>query len=226
MWWSVTNPANTMASINVVANNAEEAIASAILPGNYPEWARVQNTLKATPLRPYTAPTAKASEPAAQAQGNWGIWIGASQRFARQPGEYPAGQEVPLRRFPTQQAAEQFLAQTREQNPRMRSDVEVREIEPAQQDNWSQDFERRMQPSGAGTASSPVGQNQVGQTYTPAGSGEFTGQWLVLDPQGQVIYRFGGIGNSQADANRVAIQWLRQNSAQMQAGVTVVPEMG
>jgi pyrimidine deaminase RibD-like protein len=53
MWWKVSNPANSFASIEVVADNAEEAIASAILPGNYPDWARVRNTLKATPIRPY-----------------------------------------------------------------------------------------------------------------------------------------------------------------------------
>jgi len=68
--------------------------------------------------------------------------------------------------------------------------------------------------------------NQIGQTYTPTGLGEFTGQWLVLNPQNQVIYRFGGVGNSQSDANRIAMQWLRQNPSQMQAGVEVVPEMG
>jgi Putative amidoligase enzyme len=73
-----------------------------------------------------------------QNQGNWGVWIGASQRFARLPGEYPAGQEVPIRRFSTQQAAEQFLTQTREQNPRMRTDVEVREIVPTRQPDFSQ----------------------------------------------------------------------------------------
>jgi hypothetical protein len=61
-------------------------------------------------------------------KGNWGIWIGASERFARLPGEYPAGQGVPLRRFPSEDAVNAYLAQTREENPRMRSDVEAREI--------------------------------------------------------------------------------------------------
>lgn len=55
-WWKVTNPANTMFSIEVVASDEDEAIESAILPGNYPEWARVKNTLKATPIRPYQQP--------------------------------------------------------------------------------------------------------------------------------------------------------------------------
>ena len=279
MWWSVSNPANSFASIEVVADNAEEAIASAILPGNYPDWARVKNTLKATPIRPYEAP--KAKEPAAQGQGsgNWGIWIGASQRFARQPNTII--DDNVLRRFPSQQAAEQFLARTREENPRMRTDVEVREIEPAQppavpqggntgnwgvwvpsldryatignagarrfdteadaqawiqdynarhsgndiglvarevataqpqaatQDNWSQDFERRMSPDAA-----------------PQAQQQWTGEWKIVDANDREIHRFGGVGNVQADANRIAIDWLRQNPRHMQSGVQVLPVMG
>ena len=128
MWWEVTNPANNAASIEVVANNKEEAIASAILPGNYPEWARVQNTLQARPLRPYTSPKAKEAEPAVPGQGNWGIWIPTSDRFARVPGTYPAGQEPPLRRFPSQEAGEAWLEQHRRDNIGVRRDIEVREI--------------------------------------------------------------------------------------------------
>ena len=56
-------------------------------------------------------------------------------------------------------------------------------------------------------------------------SGEFTGNWLIQDPQGRTIHRFGGVGNVQSDANRVAIAWLRAHPGSMQAGVTVVPEM-
>jgi len=56
-------------------------------------------------------------------------------------------------------------------------------------------------------------------------SGEFTGNWLIQDPQGRTIHRFGGVGNVQSDANRAAITWLRAHPGSMQAGVTVVPEM-
>jgi len=42
--------------------------------------------------------------------------------------------------------------------------------------------------------------------------GTFTGAWRVVDSDtGQELYRFSGIGNRQADANRVAADWLRQN---------------
>ena len=56
-------------------------------------------------------------------------------------------------------------------------------------------------------------------------SGRWTGRWKIVSPEGQVIHTFGGIGNAQSDANRVAIEWLRQNPRHMQSGVEVVPEM-
>lgn len=65
-------------------------------------------------------------------QGNWGIWIDANNRFANQPGEYARGAEVPLYRFPSREAAEQWIEQQRAERPNMRSDIEVREIEPAE----------------------------------------------------------------------------------------------
>ena len=421
MWWKVSNPANSLASIEVVADNAEEAIASAILPGNYPDWARVKNTLKATPIRPYEAPKAKAAEPAADNQGNWGIWINANNRFANQPGSYSRNETPPLMRFPSREAAEQWIEQQRATRPNMRTDIEVREIEPAVQDtgsatsgnwgiwvpvldrwatmnldgqsvtrrfadqaganawiqdynarhpgseleltaqeiepgadangnyeiynretgevvdtaqlrndseaqirlddyrahgphrlntqdatrtfgirrgpgvtntqtdtnplspsgpgpwevasrsnnqvyynppsnnpieaesqsrtwlrqnnhneadfevrtregvggtdNWSQDFERRMQAGNADTAQGGIVDVAGEQPAQQNAQQEWTGAWLVLDPEGRVLQRFTGIGNVQADANRHAINWLRSNPRHMQAGVTVAPEM-
>jgi hypothetical protein len=65
------------------------------------------------------------------------------------------------------------------------------------------------------------------QTLTRPGQGQqqWTGEWLILDPDDRVIHRFGGVGNVQADANRIAMDWLRRNPRHMQAGVTVAPEM-
>jgi hypothetical protein len=61
----------------------------------------------------------------------------------------------------------------------------------------------------------------------PAG-GEFTGNWLIRAEDGTVLHRFGGIGNSQADANRTAQTWAQRNPDVMRqhpSGVDVVPEM-
>jgi hypothetical protein len=56
--------------------------------------------------------------------------------------------------------------------------------------------------------------------------GEWTGQWLIKNADGRVLHRFGGIGNSQHDANRFAAGWLGRNHPEL-AGqeVEVVPEM-
>jgi len=55
--------------------------------------------------------------------------------------------------------------------------------------------------------------------------GEFTGEWRVL-VNGQEVYRFSGAGNSQADANRVAADWLRRNGMGVSGeGFEVYPVM-
>jgi hypothetical protein len=231
MWWSVGRP-GYFASVEVVATSKEEAIAKG--KREYPDWANAQD-VTAKPLRPYQEPEPK---PVDSSQGNWGIWIGASQRFARAPGQIDNNV---LRRFPSREAAEQFITQAREQNSRMRSDVEVREIEPAQPIPGSTlDLQRQRAAQAASTDATQGGIVDVGmdvaqnfpaqapQTLTRPGQPQqqFTGEWQVLDPQDREIYRFSGIGNNQSDANRVAMNWLRQNPGRMQAGVTVVPVMG
>jgi hypothetical protein len=56
--------------------------------------------------------------------------------------------------------------------------------------------------------------------------GGFTGAWRVM-VNGQEVHRFSGIGNSQADANRVAAQWLRNNGQGVSGeGFEVYPIMG
>ena len=80
------------------------------------------------------------------------------------------------------------------------------------------DIQRRRADQSAQAAVASTRQQQ-------SGGGNFTGVWLILDPDGNVIHSFAGVGNVQSDANRVAMQWLRANPGSMQAGVTVVPEM-
>jgi hypothetical protein len=75
----------------------------------------------------------------------------------------------------------------------------------------------RRVPGQTATTPEPQAQQQPGN--------EFTGTWLVKDANNRVIHRFSGIGNNQGDANRVAMQWLRSNPAQMTDGLEVVPEM-
>jgi hypothetical protein len=67
---------------------------------------------------------------------------------------------------------------------------------------------------------------------TPAtqARGGFTGEWKVIDNNGRELYRFGGVGNSQADANRIAQQWVnnqRERGHHIDAReIDVLPVMG
>jgi hypothetical protein len=230
-----------------------------------------------------------AAQPSA---GNWGIWMNDMDRFARAPGQ---SDNSVLRRFPSREAAEQFITQGREQNSRMRTDLEVREIEPSQPIPGSTlDLQRQraadapvnrntLAPTGPGpwevfrrsdgSSVAELGQTNrmsaeveargvidqrreapdlygvrtranadaaqggtvdvatdrvAPRTLTTPGQPQqqFTGEWKIVTPDGREIHRFGGIGNAQADANRVAIQWLQRNPRHMQAGVEVLPVMG
>ena len=62
------------------------------------------------------------------------------------------------------------------------------------------------------------------QRATP---GTFTGAWKVMNVDtGQELYRFSGIGNSQSDANGVALQWIRQHAPNTDlVQIEVVPIM-
>ena len=56
-----------------------------------------------------------------------------------------------------------------------------------------------------------------------AAGGEFTGAWQILDSNGNELHRFSGIGNAQADANRIAAGWLARAGYQAGIEVAVVP---
>ena len=72
-------------------------------------------------------------------------------------------------------------------------------------------------------------QNVANPLWRDEPQGAFTGRWLIRDTStGQTLYAFGGIGNSQADANRYAAQWAQANApiGTDMTEVEVVPEMG
>ena len=149
-----------------------------------------------------------AAQPA-QTQGNWGIWLQGPARFLRMHNTLLT--DNILRRFPSREAAEQWIEQCRAENPHMRTDIEVREIEPTQP----------ARPAPAAPVPGSTADIQQGRAQ-----GEFTGAWRVVDPQGNEIYRFSGVGNSQSDANRVALLWLRDHPEHMQSCAEVLPIMG
>jgi len=296
-WWNVQWDANRR--MEVVAGSKEVARQVAAEEWNVPESQLA--IAKVTMLRPYEEPEPKPA--AAPGTGNWGIWITNADRFVRSPGQLD---HSVLRRFPSREAAEQFLSNTRAERSDMRSDIEVREI-PADYQALGAPVGRPVQqrnlvPTGPGpwqiyrrsdntavrelehtnragaeaeaitvlglrgeapelygvrtrqTASEPIpgstidlqrqrqssadaaqggivdvapGTAPAPQTLTRPGQPQqtFRGTWQILDPQGNEIHRFSGIGNVQSDANRVAMDWLRQHPGAMQGGVTVAPVM-
>lgn len=267
MWWKVSRP-GYFASVEVVAANEKEAIA--LGKKHYPEW-DYSTDMTAKPIRAYEEPAqpAQPAQPAATNQDNWGVWIAGANRFARQPGQIDNNV---LRRFPSREAAEQFLAQTRAERPDMRTDIEVREIGPGQRPVAAirQQQHYDLTPMGPGPWEMYNSQNgnPVAELVNTSRSGaeaearlwlstmridpadyqlrirtresassqqdttapgqaqqRFTGNWLLKDSAGTVLYRFGGVGNSQHDANVIARSWLQNHPGASAGGVEVVPEM-
>lgn len=70
----------------------------------------------------------------------------------------------------------------------------------------------------------PAGSTQDSGQHL-ATPGAFTGAWKILDANDREVYRFSGVGNQQADANRVAALWMRNNGYDNAEGMTVVPVM-
>jgi hypothetical protein len=62
--------------------------------------------------------------------------------------------------------------------------------------------------SGSPVVSEP--QNFPQPQSFPQLAGEFSGEWKVVDGLNREVHRFGGIGNSQSDANRVAREWAQR----------------
>jgi hypothetical protein len=74
------------------------------------------------------------------------------------------------------------------------------------------------------TSSTPVTGSTQDLQRQRATPGTFTGSWKVM-ANGEEVYRFSGVGNAQSDANRVAVQWLRNNGYSNSDDVEVLPIM-
>ena len=199
---------------------------------SFVKQAQLQRSNKKQQQKPEQAAPQQAQDRAATSQGNWGIWIDGSQRFARMPNSIVT--DNVLRRFPSREAAEQFLSQTRQDTVGMRTDIQAREI-PADYQLPDTPAGRPVQQPAEQPAEQPVPgstvdlQRQRAERLRAAVQAseqpQWTGWWKVIDGgTGSELYRFNNIGNSQADANNVARRWI-QSQGITTGAIEVVPEM-
>ena len=257
-WWEVKRP-GYFASIEVVASSKEEALAKAVEPGNYPDWASATN-LQATPIKPYKETPADQSEPT-EIGGSikYEIFRRADDSIVRQfwSADDDMARSMAVAWFEEQGSDRRGYglrrvsarlgtdrANTRTQEPADDSPERSYEIynkqtgavvgEPFMLRNDQQaltrltdyqHFGRHGLDRDTAEATFGVRVTNPNRPAAPAPTGEFTGTWLIQDPQGNTIHRFSGIGNVQSDANRHAIAWLRDNPQHIYTGVEVVPEM-
>ena len=193
--WEIGRPGYG-ASIIVVAKSKEEAIDKALAPDGYPDWANARNQLTVRPIGPADTSAVKATVNEPRPAGEAG-----SNKYEM----FNRGSGIVMRTF--------YAA-----NDEMALDMGNRYREQAM-------AEFGLDRSTIGLrAAREQPAAQTTQQQSPIG-GEFSGTWLVKDANGREIHRFSGIGNNQGDANRIAMQWLRQNPGSFQDGVEVVPLM-
>jgi putative chitinase len=213
MWWRVSNPGNSYASVEVVASSKEEAIEKALGDDGYPSWANTRQSIVAEPVRPYEEKPAQPAEP----QG--GRPNDPNGRYAIVPRSDPAlygsstsGTPDYQFRFnmgdPAAQAQGRYVLQAWA----ARNNVVAADYMVVDTEQWDRsadaasggiiDVEPDIEVVYPGSTAA-----LAQQRATP---GTFSGAWKIL-VNGEEVYRFSGVGNNQSDANRVAAQWLRNN---------------
>jgi hypothetical protein len=251
-WWGVRNSGNTNAGIEVVASSKEEAIEKAINgEDGYPSWANIRSSLVAKPLRPYQEEPASELKAynVTDASGYVAMFRAHSPAAAEQMAkdQYPdkfrnivsvvindranAGSTAPAAsqtayeiydRFNNDFVPVRFMAAD--------TDGALTRLEQYRQEHNTEDahYAVRQSRSTAPTAGEPIPGSTIDlqrQRAAQAG-GEFRGQWKVVDGTGRELYRFGGVGNSQRDANRVATQWVQAQGMPYGTEIEVLPVMG
>jgi hypothetical protein len=249
-WWRVTRP-GFGASAEVVATSKEEAIEKG--KKEYPDWAKATD-MNAKPVRKFDEPendkpryeifnlnTNNSVEDADgitndrealirlddyihhgphrlqpfQARDMFGIRrVGDSEPILAQPIRATGGETQDYKLYRT---ADQSIVYTFQAS----SVEEAREKAQA----WLLDqgidrrgygLSRMDQPASAPGSTTDIQQQRA--------AGGFTGAWKVM-ADGREVYRFSGVGNVQRDANRVAIQWLRDNGYDQGTDIEVLPIM-
>jgi hypothetical protein len=229
MWWRVYKEGKGAANgavIEVVASSREEAIDTAAQ-----EWGVFSNEYRramyAEPLRPYVA--AKGPELNGRPSNPDGNYVIVNASTSEPAYRYMASDMTDavlvLRQWITANPGTQWD---------FKRDPEMRLGQPGEQPSApipgsTLDLQRQtaFQPSDYDAALARARAADAAQqpASQQPGMGQWNGQWQVL-VGGREVYRFGNIGNSQADANRIAAAWLRQNGQGVSGeGFEVYPVM-
>jgi hypothetical protein len=101
---------------------------------------------------------------------------------------------------------------------------EYQDSHPNRQYSLVDDDGRPVAPAATDNVYGATGQARTDGRTINYGT-QFNGEWKVL-VNGDEVYRFSGVGNNQADANRVAAAWLRDNGMGVSGeGFEVYPVM-
>lgn len=190
--WKVTHP-NRRATITLMASSAEEAIKLA--KQEYNDTMNPDDAYRAEPVAPATQTPATDQMTAPAADDPGGNYV-----LRRREGSEGTGAVVYRFSAPNNAAA----------------------IEAARQWTTARGLERRsvwldhvsgVPPEVLNAPRTSTQSVQSEPQNFPAAqqpTGQFTGEWQVMDGLGREVHRFGGIGNAQSDANRVAREWAQR----------------
>lgn len=194
-YWWKVGRTGYFASVEVVATSKEDAIEKG--KAEYPDWSSATD-MTATPLRPY------------EGTPGYEIFNLNTNRSIEYADGITNDRDALIRLDDYIEHGPHSLQRGQARN--MFGIRRIGDSEPI----LAQPFRATIgQPQPAGS----VGRAETSPT------GQWTGWWLIKDANNAGLYRFNGVGNSQADANRVALRWLIDNGYGHGHEVSVVPEM-
>jgi hypothetical protein len=195
-WWKVTRP-GFGASVEVVASSKEEAIEKG--KKEYPDWAKATD-MNAKPVRKFEEP--KNDEP------KYEIFNLNTNRSIEDAEGITNDRDALIR-----------LQDYIEHGPHRLQRGQARDMFGIRRVGDSEPI--LAEPIRPSTSALPGSTTDIQQQRAAGG---FTGAWKVM-ADGREVYRFSGVGNAQRDANRVAIQWLRDNGYDQGTDIEVLPIM-
>jgi len=217
-WWSVGLRSNPNYRIEVVGASKAEAISAAMDSNTDLMRYNADTDFTAKPIRPFDDSSVKATVGEPQPAGGYRNALSQTDienRLGWGGQEADANYEVVDRS--NNRSVFKFIANTPQEAQRKYG--QVLDVFGFPHDTENYGFREIALPG-----------STLDLQRQRVAAGDFTGQWKVMI-DGEEVYRFGGAGNSQGDANRIAREWIRQQISRGtlnpadNADITVVPVM-